>query len=135
MTRIAGKYDLEEPRVSHVPLNELIDVPHPERPVRHSHRQSVDGDFHHERVGDCLEIDRMELQARARRQLFDPLDVAFPIRARSRAHPGASSAAFSAAKKWRTAAHTSSKSFRAKLPAAQPADASSANRRPVSVAS
>ncbi len=131
---VAGKHDLEQPRMAHVPLNELIDVAHSERPVRHAHRQSVDGDLHHEGVGDRLEIHPVERQPGAGRQLLDALDVALPVLGRIQAHEP-SSARFSAVKKCLTAPQTSSKSLSAKLLAAQPAEASSANRRPVSVAS
>ncbi len=130
---VAGKDDLEQPRMAHVPLNELIDVPYSERPMRHAHRQSVDRDLHHERVGDRLEVHRVEREPRSVRQLLDTLNVALPILAGFCAHDP-SRARFSAVKKWRTAPHTSSKSLSAKLPAAQPAEDSSANRRPVSVA-
>ena len=57
---IAGKHHLEEARVAHVPLDELVDVPDSERPVRHAHRQPVHGDLHHEGVGDRFELNRVE---------------------------------------------------------------------------
>ena len=63
MARIAGKYHLEQPRIAHVALDQLIDVAHAEGPVRHAHRQSVDGDLHHEAVGHRLEVDRVEFKA------------------------------------------------------------------------
>ena len=65
VARVAGKHHLEQARVPHVALDELIDVAHAERPVRHAHRQPVDGDLHHEAVGHRLEVDRVELEARA----------------------------------------------------------------------
>ena len=62
MPGIARKHHLEEPRVAHAVLHELIDVAHAERPVRHAHRQAVHGDFHHEAVRHLLEVHRMEIR-------------------------------------------------------------------------
>ena len=36
-----GKHHLEDPRVPHVAPDQLVDVAHAERPVRHAHRQPV----------------------------------------------------------------------------------------------
>ena len=76
---IAGKHHLEEPRVPHVALDELVDVAHAEGPVRHAHRQPVHGDLHHEAVGDRLEVDRVELQPRAGGELLDAPHVIAPV--------------------------------------------------------
>ena len=83
VARIAGEHDLEKPRVAHVALDQLVDVAHAEGPVRHAHRQAVHGDLHHEAVGHRLEVDRMEVHARARREILDALHVAAPVACRS----------------------------------------------------
>jgi hypothetical protein len=62
MPGVAGEHHLEEARVPHVPLDELIDVAHAKGPVRHAHRQPIDGDLHHEGVGNGLEVHRVEQQ-------------------------------------------------------------------------
>ncbi len=79
MARVAREHDLEQARVAHVPLYELVDVPHSERPVRHPHRQSVDRDLHHERVRNRFEFDRMEFEPRARGKLLDALCITLPV--------------------------------------------------------
>ena len=89
MARIARKHNLEHARVAHVALNELIDVAHAERPVRHAHWQTVHRDLHHEGIGDGLEVDRVKRQSRPSGKLFDLLNVALPIAA---AHTDPSSA-------------------------------------------
>ncbi len=102
VTRIAREHHLEQPRIAHVPLDELVDVADAERPVRHAHRQAVHGDLHHEAVRNGFEVDRVKIQARAGRKLFDAADVRLPVLAH------VSTALLSAVKKWRTAPHTSS---------------------------
>ena len=75
LARIAGEHDLEDPRVPHVPLDELADVAHAERPVRHAHRQAVHRRFHHEAVRHQLELDRVILQPEIVRKRLDPVRV------------------------------------------------------------
>ena len=62
MARIAGKHHLENPRMSHAAPDQLVDVAHAERPVRHSHRQAVDRDFHHESRRHQLEVNRVVIE-------------------------------------------------------------------------
>ncbi len=71
MTRIAGKHHLEEPRVTHAVLHELVDVAHAEGPVRHPDRQAVHRNLHHEGVRHFLEVDRIESQPGLDRELLD----------------------------------------------------------------
>ena len=61
--RVAGEDDLEQPRVAHAVLHELIDVADAERPVRHAHRQTIDGDFHHEARRHLLELHGVVVEA------------------------------------------------------------------------
>src|SRR5687767_2286839 len=86
--------------MAHVPLHQLADVAHAERPVRHPHRQPVDRGFHHEAVGDQLELDRVVLEPQFVRERFDPRRVL-----RKRGHRWASLAW--AAKNWRIACQMS----------------------------
>src|SRR3569833_841388 len=79
VARVAGKYHLEEARVAHVPLNELIDVANAERPVRHAHRQAVYGDLHHEGVRDSFEFNGVERKTRTGRELFYSLCIVSPV--------------------------------------------------------
>jgi hypothetical protein len=60
-------------------LNELVDVAHTERPVRHAHRQAVDRDLGHEALGNDLELDRVILESLAARELLDARDVCAPV--------------------------------------------------------
>ena len=71
MARIAGKHYLEDPRVAHAALNQVMDVAHAERPVRHAHRQAVHGGLHHEVLGNELEVDGVVLEALRLRQRLD----------------------------------------------------------------
>ena len=65
VSRVAGKHHLEQARIAHMPLQQLVDVARSEGPVRHAHRQSVDGDLGHEAVRYRLEDDRATTRARA----------------------------------------------------------------------
>src|ERR1700759_3183441 len=76
---VTRKHHLEEAGAAHVALDELIYVPHAEGPVRHSHRETVNGDLHHEGIGDCLEFDWMKTESRFGRKLFDALRITLPV--------------------------------------------------------
>jgi len=76
---VAGKHHLEEAGVAHVALDQLVDVPNTERPVRHPHRQSIDSNLHHETVGDGFELDWMKFESRTCRQLLDALCITLPV--------------------------------------------------------
>ena len=76
---VAGEDDLEQARQSHAVLNELVDVPHAERPVRHTHGQTVDRDLGHEAFGHDFELDRVVLQPLRARELLDASDVRLPV--------------------------------------------------------
>ncbi len=69
--RIAREHDLEQARQPHAVLDQLVDVAHAERPVRHAHRQTVDRDLGHEAFGHDLELDRVIVQPLRARQLLD----------------------------------------------------------------
>ena len=69
--RVAGEHDLEQPRVAHAVLDQLVDVAHAEGPVRHAHRQAVDGHFHHEAVGHFLELHGVVVEALGAGQLLE----------------------------------------------------------------
>jgi hypothetical protein len=60
-------------------LDQLIDVAHAERPMRHADRQAVDGDLGHEAFRHHLEFDRVVLEPLRARQLFDARDVGLPV--------------------------------------------------------
>ena len=109
-TRIAGEHDLEQARIAHVPLQQLVDVARAERPVRHAYRQSVHGDFRHEAVGNGLEDDRRPVESEFAGQVFELWDVSAPIAFHGSAPVGSDCAAacHSVVKKWRTAPETSS---------------------------
>ena len=76
---VTRKDDFEQSRQSHPMLNELVDVAHAEGPVRHAHRQSVDGDLRHEAFGYDLELDSVVSQPLAACELFDAGDVCLPV--------------------------------------------------------
>jgi hypothetical protein len=59
VARVAREHHFENARVPHRLANQLVDVAHTERPVRHADRQAVNRDFGHEVVRDELEIDRV----------------------------------------------------------------------------
>ena len=110
VARIAGKHHLEQAGVAHVPLQELVDVARPEGPVRHAHRQPVDGDLGHEAVRNRLEYDGRPIEPQPSGEILDLRHVAPPI-GRHGAPPipsPAASACASALKKCRTAGATSS---------------------------
>ena len=77
---IAGEHHLEQARVPHAVLDQLVDVAHAERPVRHAHRQAVDRDLHHEAVGHGLEVDGIEGEAGIERELLDARHELAPFR-------------------------------------------------------
>src|SRR5579862_899864 len=110
MTGVAGEYHLEQTRMTHVALDQLIDVAHAEGPVRHAHRQPVDGDLHHECVRNRLELHGVKIQPEARGKFLHAPYVTAPVATGIRlrlAHPVALA---SAPKKCRTAPHTPSES-------------------------
>jgi len=67
---IAGEHDLEQARVAHAVLHELIDVADAERPVRHAHGKTIHGDFHHEARGHFLELHGVVVETVALRERF-----------------------------------------------------------------
>ncbi len=69
--RVAGEHHLEDARMAHVLVQQLVDVAQAERPVVHAHRHAVDGDLQHEILRHQLEIDRVIFQAQLAGQLFD----------------------------------------------------------------
>src|SRR6185437_4371705 len=131
MTGVARKHHLEQTRIAHVPLDELVDVARAEGPVRHAHRQPVDGDLRHEAVGNRLEDDRRPLQAELASQLLEPRNVIAPPLAHA-ALPAASLSAASWVRKCRIAAPMSSGPEMQKRPIVACSDTSS-NSRMVSV--
>jgi hypothetical protein len=70
--RVSREDDFEEPRVAHAVLNEVVDVPDAERPVRHPHGQAVDRDLHHEARRNFLELDWVVIEPLLARQSFEP---------------------------------------------------------------
>jgi hypothetical protein len=60
---VAREHDLEESRVAHSVLHELIDVADAERPMRHPHRQAVDRDLHHEARRHLFELHGVVIEA------------------------------------------------------------------------
>ena len=60
---IAWENHLEQPRMTHPVLDQLVDVAHAERPVRHAHRQTIDGDLHHEARRHLLELHGVIVEA------------------------------------------------------------------------
>ncbi len=76
MARVAGKHDLENVRIAHFLMHELVDVAHAERPVTHAHGQAIDGDLVHEIVRHQFELDGRKCQAQLARQCFDARRVA-----------------------------------------------------------
>ena len=130
---IAGEHDLEEPRVAHMPLQQLIDIARAEGPVRHAHRQSVHGDLGHEAVGHRLEDDLGPVESELARETLELRHVTAPIRAHG-AGPAASPLVFaSAVKKCRTAPAMSSGPPTEKRPHGRPAAAAVSNRAMVSL--
>ena len=73
---VAGEHHLEQPRVPHPVLHELVDVAHAERPMRHPHRQAVDRDLHHEARRHFLEVHGEVVEAARLRELLEPHRVA-----------------------------------------------------------
>ena len=71
MPRIAGDHHLEDMGMAHAVLDQLIDVAHPERPVRHAHRQAIDRHFHHEAGRHLFELHRKIVQAIGLGEGFD----------------------------------------------------------------
>jgi len=74
--RVARKHDLEQPRMPHPMLHELINVAHAERPVGHPDRQAVDRDLHHEARRHFLEVHGVVVEPVLVRQLLEPARVA-----------------------------------------------------------
>ena len=107
---VAGEHHLEQARIAHMPLQQLVDVTRSEGPMRHPHRQSVNGDLGHEAVRHRLEDDGRPVEPEPSRQILDLRNVSSPV-GRHGAPPISSSpasACASALKKWRTAGATSS---------------------------
>jgi hypothetical protein len=75
VARIAGEHHLEDPRVAHRLTDQLVDVAHAERPVRHADRQPVDRHLVHEVAGNELEIHRVIREPERLRQRLDALAV------------------------------------------------------------
>jgi hypothetical protein len=119
MARVAGEHHLEDPRMPHALANELVDVAHAERPVRHPHRQPVDRDLGHQRRGRELEVDRVIVEPQLLRQDLQPGAV---LRERF-----AHAAAASSWKNSRIAFQTSSTDARRAAPAGRPLSCSARN--------
>src|SRR5579862_3071881 len=128
---IAGKDDLEQTRIAHVPLYQLIDIARTKGPMRHAHRQAVHRHLGHEAVGYRLEYHRVPLETQAMRQFFELGDVGLP--AGAHATLPASAACASALKKCRTAVAMSSLLVTENRPVERPAAVISSNSRMVSV--
>src|SRR5690606_9618334 len=110
--RIAGEYDLEQPRVPHAVLNQLIDVAHAERPVRHAHGQAVNGHLHHEARRHLLEVHGVVVEPAVAGELLEPARVFGKLIGHAQ-----TSAAACSVKKARIASNTDSGVDSAKLPA------------------
>ena len=89
---ITREHDLEEARVPHPMLDELIDVADAERPMRHAHRKPVDRDFHHEARRHLFEVHGVVVEPVAPRELLEPLRVPAEARAHVRPPPAAMTA-------------------------------------------
>ncbi len=134
VARIARKHHLEQARIAHVPLHQLVDVACAERPVRHAHRQAIDRDLGHEAVGHRLEDHRRPVQSQPMGQLLHAGHVIAPRRRHGGTLPEtAAPACASAVKKCRTASAMSSGTPTENRPTGSPAAAASSNRRTVSV--
>ncbi len=135
VARIAGEHHLEQPRVAHVPLQQLIDIARAEGPVRHAHRQPIDGDLGHETVGYGFEDDLGPVEPEVPREVLEPRHVSTPIRAHG-VNPAGSATPLvfaSAVKKCRTASAMSSAPPTEKRPHGRPDSAAASNRPMVSL--
>src|SRR4051812_6473983 len=98
--------------------NELMDVAHAERPVRHTNRQAVDRHLVHETARNELEIDRVVIEPDRFGQGFDALAVVLQalVHVGLRKHHAASARACCSWKNCRSAAHTSSRPVTRAMP-------------------
>src|SRR5687767_11078926 len=125
-TGIARKHHFEQSRQAHAVLDQLIDVAHAERPVRHAHRQPVDRDLGHEAFGHDLELDAVVIQPLFSRELLDAGNMLLPVFGHgltSEARP----------KKCRTAFQMSSVPLTRYAPTLSSSRAISTNSRPISL--
>ena len=125
-TRIAREHDFEQPRQPHAVLDQLVDVAHAERPVRHAHRQTVDRDLGHEAFRHDLELDAVIVESLLARELLDAGNVQLPVFGHgftSEARP----------KKCRTAFQMSSVPLTRYAPTLSSSRAISTNSRPISL--
>src|ERR1700675_249498 len=97
-----------------MPMHQLIDIARSERPVRHAYRQPIDGYLAHEAVGDRFEYHRRPIEAVPACQILEFRYMTAPpvLHGGTPGVPAGAEpcapACDSAAKKWRTAADTSS---------------------------
>src|SRR5262245_52134219 len=126
--RVAGEHDLEQSRQAHAVLDQLVDVAHAERPVRHAHRQTVDRNLGHEAFGYDFELDAVVVEPFLARELLDAGNVRLPVFGHvllgySEARP----------KKCRTAFQMSSVPLTRYAPTLSSSRAISTNSRPISL--
>ena len=70
-TGVAGKHDFVQPGMTHASLYHLMDIANAERPVRHAHRQPVNGDLQHETLRHLFEVQRKIIETETLAQFLE----------------------------------------------------------------